>query len=235
LFLDRHDKPEDAQVRMLEHCVQWLNLRGRERVLDVGCGHGGTLVHLARLLYCSGIGVTISPKQARIALARATHAGVGDRSTFFVDDVACFPFPSAEFDLVWAMESSEHFTDKGRFLQDAYYALRPSGQLLLAAWTGAMDPASRSGSSSCFSLSRALDRRTVSSWDSIHGYDLTRREDLTEHVVRTWEICRERARIASAVVKLLPRAAREFIDGIDIILDAYCSGDLTYTVLLARK
>jgi tocopherol O-methyltransferase len=235
LFLDRHDKPEDAQVRMLEHCVQWLNLRGRERVLDVGCGHGGTVVHLARLLYCSGIGVTISPKQARIARARATHAGVGDRSTFFVDDVACFPFPSAEFDLVWAMESSEHFTDKGRFLRDAYYALRPSGQLLLAAWTGAMDQPRVRELARAFLCPELWTAEQYQAGIRSTGMTLTRREDLTEHVVRTWEICRERARIASAVVKLLPRAAREFIDGIDIILDAYCSGDLTYTVLLARK
>jgi len=36
-------------------------------------------------------------------------------------------------------------------------------------------------------------------------------------------------------VKLLPRAAREFVEGIEIILDAYRSGDLTYTVIAATK
>ena len=60
-------------------------------------------------------------------------------------------------------------------------------------------------------------------------------EDLTAGVVRTWEICREHARTARAVVKLLPRAAREFVEGIDIILDAYRSGDLTYTVLIGAN
>ena len=54
-------------------------------------------------------------------------------------------------------------------------------------------------------------------------------------IVRTWEICQERARSARVAVKLLPRAAREFVEGIDIILDAYRSGDLTYTLLLAEK
>ena len=61
------------------------------------------------------------------------------------------------------------------------------------------------------------------------------REDLTPKIVRTWEICQERARAASIAVRLLPRAAREFVEGIDIILDAYRSGDLTYTVLVASK
>ena len=66
------------------------------------------------------------------------------------------------------------------------------------------------------------------------GMRVRHREDLTARIVRTWEICQERAHAASIAVKLLPRAAREFVEGIDIILDAYRSGDLTYTVIVAR-
>jgi hypothetical protein len=61
------------------------------------------------------------------------------------------------------------------------------------------------------------------------------REDLTAGIVRTWEICQERARAAAIAVRLLPRAAREFVEGIDIILDAYGSGDLTYTLLIGAN
>jgi tocopherol O-methyltransferase len=235
LFIDPHDKPEAAQVRLLDHCAQRLNLRGRERILDVGCGHGGTLVHLARLLDCSGIGVTVSPKQARIARERAMHAGVGDRSTFFVDDVACFPFPPAEFDLVWAMESTEHFADKAKFLHDAYCTLQPAGQLLLAAWTGSMDRPRIREVARAFLCPELWTAEQYQATAQSTGMTITRRENLTENVVRTWEICQERVRTARTAVKLLPRAAREFINGIDIILDAYRSGDLSYTVLVARK
>ena len=52
-------------------------------------------------------------------------------------------------------------------------------------------------------------------------------------MLRTWEICQERARAAGSVVKLLPLAARTFIEGVDTILDAYRSGDLKYTVMVA--
>jgi hypothetical protein len=60
-------------------------------------------------------------------------------------------------------------------------------------------------------------------------------ENLGDKVAHTWEICRQQARFAAPAVKLLPRSAREFVEGIDTILDAYRSGDLTYTVLVAEK
>ena len=58
LFLEGNESPEEAQVRMLEYCVSLLDLRPAMDVLDVGCGHGGTLIHLARLLSCNGTGLT---------------------------------------------------------------------------------------------------------------------------------------------------------------------------------
>jgi hypothetical protein len=67
------------------------------------------------------------------------------------------------------------------------------------------------------------------------GMRVRRRENLTARILSTWEICQERARSARVAVKLLPRTAREFVEGIDIILDAYRSGDLTYTVIVADR
>ena len=47
--------------------------------------------------------------------------------------------------------------------------------------------------------------------------------------------CAERARFARPVYQLLPRAVRDFVEGIDVILEAYRSGDLRYTVVTATK
>src|SRR5437868_14318410 len=59
LFTD-NESPAAAQVKMLAYCAEVLGLRGGEEVLDVGCGHGGMLIHLAEMLGCSGTGLTIS-------------------------------------------------------------------------------------------------------------------------------------------------------------------------------
>jgi cyclopropane fatty-acyl-phospholipid synthase-like methyltransferase len=71
LFLEGNESPETAQVKMLDYCVGLLDLRPGMQVLDAGCGHGGTLLYLARLLSCSGTGLTISPTQARLAREQA--------------------------------------------------------------------------------------------------------------------------------------------------------------------
>jgi tocopherol O-methyltransferase len=234
LFTDR-ESPTDAQVKLLDHCIELLHLRGGEEVFDVGCGHGGTLIHLAQHCGCSGAGLTISPKQARIARENAERAGLVERLRFIVDDADSFPFPSAAADLVWVMESSEHFTNKARFFCHAASLLRPSGQMLLAAWTGSMQSPRVREVSRAFLCPELWTAAQYRSAIESAGLQINLCQDLTASVTRTWELCQQSARTAAPVVKLLPRAAREFVAGIDVILDAYQSGDLTYTLITAGK
>jgi tocopherol O-methyltransferase len=235
LFLEGNESPETAQVKMLDYCVGLLDLRPGMQVLDVGCGHGGTLLYLARLLSCRGTGLTISPTQARLAREHAVKAGVGCRLNFEVGDADFFQFPTAAFDLVWTMESSEHFADKSRYFLNVAKTMRPGGKLLLAAWTGSMDRSRPRKVARTFLCPELWSAKQYQSAIESAGLQTLRCEDISKTVVRTWEICQQRARSAAAVVRLLPRAAREFVHGVDIILDAYHSGDLTYTLLVAEK
>ena len=112
LFATGNESAADAQVKMLDHGVRLLNLRGGETVIDAGCGYGGTLLHLARTLGCKGTGITISPKQARLAQENAAKAGLQSQLKFVVEDVHTFGFPVGAIDLAWTMESTEHFARK---------------------------------------------------------------------------------------------------------------------------
>ena len=235
LFLEKNATPEAAQVRMLEHCIDRLQLSPGAHVLDVGCGHGETLIHLARSLSCTGTGLTLSLKQARLAREHSIAAGVEPRVNFEVANADSFAFPGAAFDLVWTMESSEHFADKARYFGNVARTLRPCGQLLVAAWSGSMDLPRVREVGRAFLCPELWTAEQYQSAIESAGMRVRHSEDLTANVVSTWEICQERARAASVAVKLLPRAAREFVEGIDIILNAYRSGDLTYTVIAADR
>ena len=234
LFLD-HDSPAVAQVRMLDHCIELLRLRGGEHVLDAGCGHGGTLLHLARNWNCRGLGLTLSPKQASIAREKASRTGLDDQVQILVADVGDFGFSCAAFDLVWTMESSEHFPNKAKFFRDAASTLRGRGQLLLTAWTGSMENSAVRNVARAFLCPELWTADQYAESMSAAGLEIILREDLSENVTRTWEVCQQRARAAAVFVRLLPQAAQEFVLGIDTILDAYRSGTLRYCVLIARR
>ncbi len=235
LFERGDESAEEAQVKMLDHCLQLLDLRGGEAVLDAGCGHGGTLLHLARKLGCTGTGITISAKQARLARENASRAGLHDRLNFVVEDVHFYDFPVAAVDVAWTMESTEHFARKAEVFAKISRALRPQGQWLLAAWTGSMEKARVRQVAKEFLCPELWTAQQYRAALEAAGLRTTHQEDLTEKIVHTWEICQGHARLASPIVRLLPQAAREFVEGIDTILDAYQSGDLTYTVLVAQK
>ena len=234
LFLNG-ESPEAAQVRLIEHCANLVKIPAKADVLDVGCGHGGTSVYLAARYGCRVLGLTVSEKQARLATQNARAAAVSHKVSFLVQDADTWLFPAQAFDLVWTMESSEHFAEKTLYFQNVAYSLRLGGSLVVSAWTGSMQRLRVRQVARSFLCPELWTAEQYRSGIENAGLRITGCEDLTPYVLPTWEICSQRARTARAAVKLLPRAAREFVEGIAKILNAYRSGDLTYSVLTASK
>src|SRR5262249_29426430 len=77
-------------------------LRTGQRVLDAGCGLGGSSIWLAENYQVHVTGVTLSHDQARRATRSAVRRGVGDRASFGVLDFQQLALPSAAFDVVWS-------------------------------------------------------------------------------------------------------------------------------------
>src|SRR5207237_9137178 len=71
LFLNGIETPEEAQLLMLEHCVQLAGLQPQSHVLDVGGGHGGTAVYAAHTYDWSVRGLDISERPGKRAQRRA--------------------------------------------------------------------------------------------------------------------------------------------------------------------
>lgn len=128
-----------AQIDLVEELLKWAGVEQCDRLLDVGCGIGGSSLYLAEKYNAIATGITLSPVQANRATERAASAGMGDRSQrpsaqFSVTDALDTPFPDNAFDLVWSLESGEHMPDKRRFLQECYRVLKPGGTLIMATW-----------------------------------------------------------------------------------------------------
>jgi MPBQ/MSBQ methyltransferase len=129
-----------AKADFVHELVRWSgldNLPPGSRVLDVGCGIGGSARILARDYGFDVLGISISPGQ--IARARElTPEGL--RCRFAVMDALALELPDASFDAVWSVEAGPHMPDKQRYADELLRVLRPGGQLAVADWNR-RDPA----------------------------------------------------------------------------------------------
>lgn len=113
--------------RLHDVLIERLPPLSNPRVLDAGCGLGGTMIDLARRLGGRYVGLTLSGEQATLARQAAARLGLGDRITVHVhgyDDP-----PAGPFDLVVAIESLAHSPDPGVSLASLARVLRPGGVL----------------------------------------------------------------------------------------------------------
>ncbi|MBF2073825.1 MAG: methyltransferase domain-containing protein [Synechococcales cyanobacterium C42_A2020_086] len=130
---ERKDRRQ-AQIDLIEELLRWAEIAHAERILDVGCGIGGSSLYLVEKFNAAVTGITLSPVQANRAQERAKAARLNGRTSFQVADALALPFADNSFDLVWSLESGEHMPDKRRFLQECYRVLQPGGKLIMATW-----------------------------------------------------------------------------------------------------
>ena len=104
----------------MERLAERAHIPQRASVLDIGCGLGGSAFWLADQFDCKVTGMTISPVQARMANKKAKARGLSDRVQFQVKDANQWQPQPESVDMVWIMESSEHFSrTRGAFLRAA--------------------------------------------------------------------------------------------------------------------
>jgi MPBQ/MSBQ methyltransferase len=107
------------------------------KVLDVGCGFGGTSRYLAKKLGNRSLvtGITLSPKQVERATTLASEQGVSANTKFVVMNALDMEFEDNSFDIVWACESGEHMPDKKLYIDEMMRVLKPGGKFVMACWS----------------------------------------------------------------------------------------------------
>lgn len=75
-FTSDSDSLEEAQSNKYEHICRKLRLRRGERLLDIGCGWGGMLIHAAQNYKVRGLGVTLSRNQYERANMKIEELGL---------------------------------------------------------------------------------------------------------------------------------------------------------------
>lgn len=235
--------PRAAQRRLVERLAQHAAVARGSEVLDVGCGMGGSAIHLAERLGCRVTGLTLSGVQRAWATLAARARRVGRRTRFLRQDAEDARFAPASFDVVWSIECTEHLFDKAGFFRRAASWVRPGGRVAVCAWLAGDSPRSPAAQALvhavcegflCPSLGTAED---YVGWIESAGLRPEYVGDWTAQVERTWEICDRRARFSGVkwLARLAGRSMQRFVDRFDTILRAYRTGAMKYACIVAGR
>jgi ubiquinone/menaquinone biosynthesis C-methylase UbiE len=132
-LLDRVLKPFEDLL------VEAVSDRGGSRVLDVGCGTGGTTLAVARQLganaRCTGIDIS----HQMIAAARARAEREGTPASFIAADAQIHSFEPASFDTIMSRFGVMFFTDSVRAFANLRRAASEGAALRFVAFRSAAE------------------------------------------------------------------------------------------------
>jgi ubiquinone/menaquinone biosynthesis C-methylase UbiE len=126
---------QDARAAALAQTVRaFVQPRGNERALDVGCGAGALALALAPLV-AEVVGVDRVPQLLALARERAPA-----NASFAEGDAESLPFDDASFDLVATMRTLHHVRRPELVIQGLERVCRPGGRVLVVDQLAPADP-----------------------------------------------------------------------------------------------
>jgi len=148
LFHSRNDSLDEAQYNKLDYICRKLRLKPGEKLLDIGCGWGGLIMHAAEKYRVEALGVTLSQPQADLANAKIRAAGLTDRCRAEICDYRDVPTDRL-FDKLVSVGMIEHVGEAKlpAYFSKAFQLLKPGGVFLNHGITESMQRESAGGPS----------------------------------------------------------------------------------------
>jgi cyclopropane-fatty-acyl-phospholipid synthase len=130
-FKSRDDTLETAQTQKLDYICRKLRLNPGERLLDIGCGWGGLIIHAAKNYGVHAIGITLSEQQLALARQRIQEAGLQSQCEVHPMDYRD-AHTLGDFDKIVSVGMVEHVGESAlpEYFRAAYEQLKPGGVFL---------------------------------------------------------------------------------------------------------
>jgi cyclopropane fatty-acyl-phospholipid synthase-like methyltransferase len=119
---------DEAHLLSNAYLADALAIGEGTRVLDAGCGVGGTSIWLAEHRRAKLTGLTLDPGQVSLANGFAEARGVASSVAFHVMDYAATTFPEASFDVAFNLESFCHCVDPRGYFEHLLHLLGEGGR-----------------------------------------------------------------------------------------------------------
>ena len=238
-----------AKIDFVHELVHWSGLNKLpkgSRVLDVGCGIGGSSRILSKEYGFEVVGISISQEQIKRANELTSN---DDFCRFDVMNALDLKFPKGSFDGVWSVEAGPHMSDKQKFADEMLRVLRPGGVLAIADWNQRDINKDRLNFFEKFIMNQLLIQWTHPEFSSIEGFkdnllnspfcgSPVDTSNWTKYTIQSWnESIYEGFRRPSTILKLGLRSVLKALREIPTILMmrwAFSSGLMKFGVFKSR-
>ncbi len=160
----------EAKINFVHQLVHWSGLdqlpKG-SKILDVGCGIGGSSRILANDYGFDVLGITLS--KAQVERARELTSSMTS-CRFEVMDALDLKIVDNSFDAIWSVEAGPHMPNKQLFADEMLRVLRPDGLLAVADWNKRDSSNGEMNGLERFVMKQLLDQWTHPEFSSIEDF-----------------------------------------------------------------
>ena len=130
-FKTENSDVHQCQLDKIDHVCRKLRLKPGDRLLDVGCGWGGLVVHAAQKYGATVLGITLSKQQKEWADRCIAKAGLTDKCKIEIRDYREIP-QTEQFDKISSIGCMEHVGEPRLpdYFRQAFNLLKPGGVIL---------------------------------------------------------------------------------------------------------
>lgn len=232
------ESKEAAQTQLIEHLARLADIKTGSRVLDIGCGYGGSSLYLAKKYGANATGITISPVQVQMAKEAAAKRNLD--ASFLLMDAEEMRF-AEPFDLLWSVESISHYHDPRKFFASAVKFLKPSGCFALTDWFQKenISPADKKQFIEPIEKGMMVELHGMNDYNDFlvsSGLHVVHRQDLTLDCAKSWDLALDIIK-DKTFWSLAARLGPEFVTylkAFHAMRAGFASGNFVYGLFVAK-
>jgi tocopherol O-methyltransferase len=233
------ESKETAQIQLIEHLAQLADIKVGSRILDIGCGFGGSSLYLAKKYGASATGITISPVQVKMAEEAAAKKNLD--ASFLLMDAEDMQFAQA-FDLLWSVESISHYQDPQKFFASAVKFLKPGGCFALTDWFHKenLSPAEKKEFIEPIEEGMMVELCGMDAYCHFlasSGLHVVHRQDLTRNCAKSWDLGLDiiKDKTFWSLALRLGAGFVTYLKAFHAVRAGFASGNFVYGLFIARK
>lgn len=238
-YITGSESKKQATENLIKQLVKKASVKHKSKVLDVGCGIGGTSIWLSKNLNCDVTGITISPVQVKIADKASMK--LRKKPKFLVMDANNLNLKD-KFDIIWAVEVISHLSHKSNFFRKSSQLLKKSGKICIGAWLKA-DNLTRYEEKKYIKpieegmLCSLLTLKEYFQFFDKNNLKLIYHEDASAKVKKTWDLCLDIIK-DPALWKFAANHGNEFLSYLKSFRSmkrGYDTGKFRYALMIVEK